>query len=418
MVLGHTTSTGRPVTSIDEVLDGRLLHSVFQPLVDLETGRVTAYEALARGPVGSPYEAPVALFPAAANVDRLGELDRLCQLTAIETVLAGQWHRDLTLFVNIEPSTWSDESLRFISQARDQGLSVTVEITERDVAYDVSKLLRAVDGIRRVGGRIALDDVGANPASLALIPLIRPDVVKLDLTFVRTWSSGSVAETANAVRAYAEHTGAVIVAEGVESQADVDIARVLGATVAQGWHFGRPGELPATPGDVVTMPRPVSTVETKGAATPYDVVSAVRPTSVSTKRLLLPISVTLETCAFSLSVPPLLMATFQDNRHFTAGTAGRYTRLAERLPLTAAFGLGVPTAPAPRVRGAELDPDDPLCREWTVLVLGAHFAAALVARDLGDTGPDPDRRFRYAVTHDRDLVVEAARTLVDRMVSL
>lgn len=53
--------------------------------------------------------------------------------------------------------------------------------------------------------------------------------------------------------------------------------------------------------------------------------------------------------------------------------------------------------------------------EWDVIVVGAHFAAALVARDLGDTGPDPDRRFDFAATHDRALVIEAAATLLARI---
>jgi DICT domain-containing protein len=64
------------------------------------------------------------------------------------------------------------------------------------------------------------------------------------------------------------------------------------------------------------------------------------------------------------------------------------------------------------VRGASLSGDDPLRGEWNVLVVGPHTAAALVARDLGDDGPEPDRRFAFAVTHDRELVVQAARSLL------
>jgi DICT domain-containing protein len=69
-------------------------------------------------------------------------------------------------------------------------------------------------------------------------------------------------------------------------------------------------------------------------------------------------------------------------------------------------------APVPGVRGARLGADDPLRGEWNVIVVGPHQAAALVARDLGDTGAEPDRRFDFAVTHDRALVVEAARSLL------
>ena len=67
------------------------------------------------------------------------------------------------------------------------------------------------------------------------------------------------------------------------------------------------------------------------------------------------------------------------------------------------------------VRGATLDEDDPLGLEWDVCVLGPHFAAAFVARDLGDTGPDSSRRFEFAMTYDRELVVRVARRLMARL---
>jgi DICT domain-containing protein len=80
-----------------------------------------------------------------------------------------------------------------------------------------------------------------------------------------------------------------------------------------------------------------------------------------------------------------------------------------------AFGTGMSAAPATGVRGAALADDDELTGEWSVLVLGPHFAGALVARDLGDAGPDPDRRFTFATTYDRGLVIAAARTLLERI---
>jgi DICT domain-containing protein len=75
----------------------------------------------------------------------------------------------------------------------------------------------------------------------------------------------------------------------------------------------------------------------------------------------------------------------------------------------------MPATPAPGVRGASLAPGDPLRGEWAVIMVGPHFAAALVARDCGDDGPDVDRRFDVVITHDRDLVVRAAQPLLDRL---
>ena len=91
---------------------------------------------------------------------------------------------------------------------------------------------------------MALDDVGAEPASLAVMPFVHPDVVKLDLQLVQGRTTAEVARIVNAVRAQAERTGARILAEGIETRRHAETARTLGATVGQGWLYGRPGRLP------------------------------------------------------------------------------------------------------------------------------------------------------------------------------
>jgi DICT domain-containing protein len=109
-------------------------------------------------------------------------------------------------------------------------------------------------------------------------------------------------------------------------------------------------------------------------------------------------------------------AAFQEARHFTPLTAERYARLADETAFVCALGEGLPREPVPGVRGAQLAPDDLVIGEWDVVVLAPHFAAALLARDLGDTGPDRDRRFEYALTYRRDAVVRAACALLARVV--
>ncbi|HJZ36307.1 MAG TPA: hypothetical protein VJ204_08555, partial [Solirubrobacterales bacterium] len=75
--------------------------------------------------------------------------------------------------------------------------------------------------------------------------------------------------------------------------------------------------------------------------------------------------------------------------------------------------------PGRGIRGADIEPDDRLRGEWDVVVVGPHFAGAFVARDLGEVdgpGPDAERRFEYFLTYDRDLVTDAARALLHRLV--
>jgi EAL domain-containing protein (putative c-di-GMP-specific phosphodiesterase class I) len=412
---GHARPGGEP--SIADIVQRRLVRTVLQPIVSLESGELAAAEALSRGPRGTALENPLAMLAAAESDGLLAELDEAFRETALETAAGLGWPATVSLFVNAEPRTLTLRSLDSLAVAWRRGIDVTVELTERYVSHDVATLLEAGEVIRLQGARVALDDVGADPASLALMALLRPDVVKLDMGIIRNYAAGDMSEIANAVRAYAEESGATVVAEGIENDVDLQVARVLGAHVGQGWHFGRPvAGLPAGIAAGHSIPRAAAMPATMAGDTPYSIVSRHRTPLISTKRFLLPLSHTLEQRGLEMILPPLLLSTFQHDRHFTPETRRRYAELGRRLPFVCALGAGMSSHPASDVRGAALDDADPLVGEWTVVVLGAHFAGALIARDLGDSGPDLDRRFSYIVTHNRELVVAAARSMVGRVV--
>jgi len=147
----------------------------------------------------------------------------------------------------------------------------------------------------------------------------------------------------------------------------------------------------------------------------FDVVAAHRPVRTGPKGLLIEMSKHLEQQALASGESGVLVSTFQDATFFTPATRRRYEHLAEHLTFVGALGSGMTNEPARGVRGGVLGLGDPLCAEWDVAVLGPHFAGALVARDLGDRGPDRSRRFEVAVTHDRGLVVQVATALMSRI---
>jgi DICT domain-containing protein len=110
----------------------------------------------------------------------------------------------------------------------------------------------------------------------------------------------------------------------------------------------------------------------------------------------------------------VLLGAFQERRHYTALTRARFERLAETNTFTAAFAAGL-SGRSNDVGMVNLADGDPLMNEWDVIVVGPHFAGALIARDCGDRGlEDMDRRFDYSITHDRSLVLSAARSLLRR----
>ena len=405
----------QPADEIGAVLDGRQVRSIYQPIVDLSSGAVIGYEALARGPAG-PLESPDQLFSAARRAGRLAELDQLCRIAAVQGAVDGGIYSPLTLFINIEPEILDAaplEELLLVVESAPGRLQLVLEITERALAARPAELLATVNGLREAGWRVALDDVGANDLTLTFMSLLRPDIIKLDLQLVQERPSPAIAGIMNAVNAYAERTGALILAEGIEQQRHIKIAEALGARLGQGWQFGRPGpiQLPIHTAPL-HLPAPI---DSRSANSPFGCLPPSVTLRTSRKPLLTQVSEHLEREAFRLGSTCLLLTTFQDAAYFTPHIAARYHELAERLGFVAAIGHDLPRTGQGELRYADLADDDPIRNEWDLVVLAPHFAAALLARDLGDDGPDNEREFQFVLTYDRSTVEAAARSLMSRI---
>lgn len=392
--------------------------SVFQPIVDLVTGTTVGYEALARGPRSEP---PAALFAAARAQGRLAEFDWACRATAARGALEAGLGASTALFVNVEPEVIGTPApadvVDCINTAR-RRLTIFLEITERAITDRPAELLDTIELLRADGAGIALDDVGVDPRSLALLPVLRPDVIKLDMSLVRDMPTSSSALVMNAVWAHAEATGATILAEGIETEEHLLVARTLGASLGQGWYFGRPGPLPSSPVPSLTGARRLEVRPPRRAVSPVEVVAEHHPLRPGRKDVLLAITSRLEAHARALGKECVVVSAFQEACFFSQSTRRRYEELASRAALVAALGVGLPAEPAPGVRGAPIEPHDPLRGEWDIAVIGPHFAAALVARDLGDSGPDHLRRFGFALTFEREKVVDVVQSLLSRVVAV
>lgn len=414
-VTTHQSTSGE----LTRILDERLVVSRYQSIVDLRSGDVAGFEALARGPQGSSLEFPDRLFGEAHAAGRLDELDALCRARAVEGFVDSPLGSgDCTLFVNTEPGVSGHsmvETYETLLRARGNH-RIVFEFTERALTDRPADVLGAAQELRRLGAGIALDDVGVDPRSLALLPFVRPDVVKLDMGIVHSARSAHSAKVMHAVGAYAEETGASIVAEGVETPQHLSIARSLGATHGQGWLFSRPDALPDHLDAIAPLPAwtgPPS-VDT---GTPYErVVRSGRPAQQGDKQLILSLSRQLEVHAATLGEECVVLSNLQHVRHLTDRTAARYSQLADGAAFVGLVGADVGAAPAPGVRGGSYDAADPLTREWTVAVISPHFSAAMLGIDLGDEGvPDLARRFSFCLTYDRELVAQSAAVLMQQI---
>lgn len=407
--------------SIAELVEDELIASVYQPLVDLYSDEIVGYEALARGPADTRLELPAGLFAAAHEADMEVELELECQRAALEGALDVGMAPGQSLFVNFEPRFLTHELPEHIAELLRTALehfSVFVEFTERALTDRPAELLAIAQRLCEMGAGIVLDDVGRDPRSLALMPFLAPDVIKLDPSLLQGNASRHVAEVVHAVNAEAERTGALVLAEGIETEEHRETALTLGARYGQGWLFGHPGPLDRTApavADALQRPRRRARSFTD---TPFGVVSRQRPVQRGDKRLLLELSKQIEAETRNLGCSAVLLSGFQEAEFFSPLTRARYSALSQDAALVGALGCGLTEQPAPGVRGVALDQADPLRGEWDVAVIGSHFAMAFAARDLGDTGPDMRRRFDFAVTYDRELAIEAARAMMARVAAL
>jgi len=406
--------TKETAAALSEALQPGGIRAVYQPLVHLETRQVLGYEALGRGPEGSSLEAPTELLGAARPAGLLAEVDWACRTAAFQGALVAEMGSSSTLFVNVEPDVAvgaPPEHRDLLSRVAAE-LRVVLEVTERAVISRPAELLRLVDWARDHSWGIALDDVGSNPLCLALLPFLEPDVIKLDLRVVQGRPTAEVGLIVSAVMAEAERSGATVVAEGIETEEHMQAALALGAIVGQGWLFGRPGPLP-TPVPAAADTIPLLRVPSSPAEqTPFSVVRSARPLRQGDKRLLLGIATYLEEQATSWHDGPVILSTFQDQDEIEAVTLERYATLAGRGSLVVALGRGMSAEPAPGVVGSALPLEHRLSEEWSVVVVGPHYAGALVARQRPASAARGDDRWDFAVTHDRSLVVAAGRALL------
>jgi EAL domain-containing protein (putative c-di-GMP-specific phosphodiesterase class I) len=403
---------GVAVAAVTDLLGGGMVQPVFQPIVDLASGGTVAYEALARGPHGHQLESPDALFAAARAAGMLTALDVTCFDAAAEAARAGDLTAPWTLFVNIEPDSHSIGSLPALAST--SPFPVVVELTERALTDDPAHVLGTVALIRRAGWGVALDDVGVNPDSLALLPLIAPDVIKLDAALVQQPPDQHTARVFSAVAAEVERTGCIVVAEGIETTEHLHAAHALGAHLGQGWLFDPPGRLPAVFTDPPHAPLQLRALgPSHSDLTPFGAAAQEREVRTAGEALLLAMSKHLERQAAAIGESCLVLTTFQTAAAF-APAQRRYSALARGNAYVAVFGSGLADQPAPGVRGIDLAAEEPLSLEWNLVIVGPHFAAVLAAR-LDDPAPDADTKWDYVLSHDRDLAVRAATTLMNRI---
>ena len=389
------------------IFDAANIEPVYQPIFDLRDGSVVGYEALARGKGGNGPASPEALFAAARELGRVAELDRACREAALAGAIAGGLGAPFCLFVNADAGALEDD----LPGTPPGGFTLVMEVTERALTERPEPLLRALTELRRMGWGVALDDVGADSRSLALMPVLYPDVIKLDLRLLRDRDPEDVARIVTAVGAEAEKRLATVLAEGIDSEEQLATARAAGATLGQGYLLGEPAPLPDE------LPNPGRGLRlTSSGGVPENVVPFQRVTNwrrpaSGTGELAERAAALLSAQATKLGSTGLLLAAAPDDDPLPPAQLGRYEHLAAEIGFVAVLGGGA-AEHAESIRGGALPADDPLRGTWTEVALGPGYGACFVARR------DDDGSWRFATSYDHETVVECAVVLMARMPSL
>jgi EAL domain-containing protein (putative c-di-GMP-specific phosphodiesterase class I) len=213
----------------------------FQPIVDIESQTVFAYEALVRG---RSNESAGAVF-AAIQPSRLHAFDRAARIQAIG--LAASLGLNTGLSLNFMPQSLEslpDAISSTIDAVRKAGLSerkMFVEVTEGELIRDLAGFAESINRYRASGIHLVIDDFGAGHAGLNLLADFQPDVIKIDMHLVRDIDSkGPRQAIVRAVLQACDDLGIEVIAEGVETEPEYRWFRRAGVRLFQGYLFGRP----------------------------------------------------------------------------------------------------------------------------------------------------------------------------------
>jgi EAL domain-containing protein (putative c-di-GMP-specific phosphodiesterase class I) len=240
----------RILTAIEE----RSWRIVLHPVVELWSGKAIGSEALTR--FNAAPANPAAWFAEAARVGVGPELELATAASALRAPGAGEG----LVGINLSPATLVSpgfpELVRGINPAR-----VVVEITEHEVVPDYAAVRAALAPYRAAGLALAIDDAGAGYASFRHILRLQPDFIKVDISLVRDIDQDPVrAALVESLATFARTAGAQLVAEGVETQAELDTLAGLGVTHGQGYLYGKPSSTPRLSGH----PTPSTPSTTRG----------------------------------------------------------------------------------------------------------------------------------------------------------
>ncbi|MFP5503139.1 MAG: EAL domain-containing protein [Candidatus Sericytochromatia bacterium] len=253
----HLSTLDRLVTRqrafwLSDMLGHQRYTTYFQPIVSVhDTSQIFGHEALFRGldELGKVIP-PVHVFEVARRTNALYHADMHAVHSAVREMARHQLPRHVFINFNpasiVHPAFSLEAMLEAIDAAGMPRDRIVFEVVESDHVQDLDMLIRSLDAYRVLGFKVALDDLGSGYSSLNLIHALRPDFIKLDMALIRDVDRHVYKSTVTQkLLELADDLGVESVAEGVETEAELQWLRENGATYVQGYLIARPGSPPA-----------------------------------------------------------------------------------------------------------------------------------------------------------------------------
>jgi len=233
-----------------DIITNQSICTVFQPIIEVQNSQIIGYEALTRGPENSIFFSPEMLFKAAIKHGLLSELEILCRDNAIKQFAALQLVGKL--FLNISPMVLLNSAhpqgttVKFVEQSGLSCQQIVIEISEKYPFPQGDILHNALEKYREFGFAVAIDDLGAGYSGLKQWCMLQPDIVKIDRYFVANCDQDQSKQTfLKHLFLLGHNTDAMVIAEGIETQAEYELLTELGMRYAQGFFIARPALQPS-----------------------------------------------------------------------------------------------------------------------------------------------------------------------------
>lgn len=233
------------ILTMNQIISKKNIRLLAQPIIDIETSEIRAWEMLCRGPQGTVLESPLSLFSVARQIDRLYDLEMIIIEKAFEQIKATRCKQDI--YVNCTPLTLGNiqftRDLKKIMGKfpRISPAQITFEVTENDSIEGLRNFIYNIKLLRLFGFRIAMDDTGSGYSNLNTISDIMPDIIKIDRSVIQNIHQSSLKESIlKGLLLVAREAGSLVVAEGIEREEEAIVLKRHHVDLAQGYFYSPP----------------------------------------------------------------------------------------------------------------------------------------------------------------------------------